>query len=86
VPSLVGLKQGEAEAFLAELGLRVARVEHLQPQQVKEPQRHERYGVGSVLQQEPAAGALLPRGGEVRLAVAAPPPQRDWPRSRPRPE
>jgi hypothetical protein len=86
VPSLVGLRQSEAEACLKGLGLRVARVEHWQTRQMKDPRPHERYGVGAVLQQEPAVGALLPRGGEVTLVVAAPPPQREWPLFRPRPD
>ncbi|HEY3080046.1 MAG TPA: PASTA domain-containing protein, partial [Chloroflexota bacterium] len=86
VPPLVGLKQSEAEAFVSELGLRLARVDLWQPGQMKDSRPYERYGVGAVLSQEPAAGALLPRGGEVRLAVAAPPPQREWPMFRPRPD
>ncbi|HEV8634348.1 MAG TPA: PASTA domain-containing protein [Chloroflexota bacterium] len=86
LPPLIGLKQSEAEAAVSGLGLRVAAVEHRQGWQMKDPRPHARYGVGSVLLQEPAAGTQLPRGGEVRLAVAAAPPQPDWPNGRPQPD
>ncbi len=62
LPDLVGLQEEEARALLESLGLEVGEV-----------QVRQRFGFnrGEVLEQLPAAGEEVPRGGEVHLVVGA---------------
>ena len=79
-PPLVGLRLSEAQALLASRRIGVAAVDYWQAAEMRDPGLHRRYGVGRVVFQEPAAD------GRVRLAVAAAPPQPEWPRGRARPD
>jgi len=60
VPDLVGMQEEQARAVLESLGLEVGEV-----------QERQRFGFsrGQVLEQIPAAGEEVPRGGEVHLVV-----------------
>jgi hypothetical protein len=80
LPPLVGLRLGEAQALLASRNVAVAAVDYWQFAEMRDPTLHRRYGAGRVIHQEPAAG------GQVRLVVAAAPPQPEWPRGRARPD
>jgi hypothetical protein len=80
LPALVGLRLGEAQALLASRNVAAASVEYWQSTDARATALHRRYGAGRVLHQERAPG------GQVHLAVAAAPPQSEWPRGRPRPD
>jgi serine/threonine-protein kinase len=70
VPPLAGLSQQDAVDTLTQ--------QHLDP--VTHPQYSEHVGRGLVISAEPSAGASLPRGSDVRLAVSRGPERHDVPR------
>jgi serine/threonine-protein kinase len=64
VPSLQGRQLAEAEQALADLGLRATQV----------PEDSTSVPAGTVLRTDPPAGALAPRGSEVKVITSAGPP------------
>jgi len=60
LPDLVGMQEEEARAVLAELGFVVGEVEN---------RARFGFGQGDVLETFPEAGAMVPRGGAIRLVV-----------------
>jgi hypothetical protein len=70
VPALVGLPEATAVQVLRRVGLTAGRVLHQRAPDLADPSPIQRYGVGSVIHQNPPAGAPLARGTAVDIAVA----------------
>jgi hypothetical protein len=70
VPSLVGLSEATAAQVLQHVGLRSGDVLHQRTSDLADPSPIRRYGVGSVIHQNPPPGAQLARGAAVDVAVA----------------
>ncbi len=70
VPSLVGLPEATALQVLRHVGLKAGGVLHRRAADLADPAAIQRYGVGSVIQQDPSPGAQLARGAPVDVVVA----------------
>jgi len=70
VPSLVGLSEATAAQVLEHVGLRSGDVQHQRAGDLTDPSPIKRYGVGSVIYQNPPPGTQLMRGQPVDVAVA----------------
>jgi hypothetical protein len=85
-PGLLGLRLADARRVVEARGLKLTIVTHQDASQLKDPWPIRFFGMGNVIHQEPNPGVRLPRGGEVRIAVAVEPPQAAYPLGRPRAE
>jgi hypothetical protein len=85
-PSLRGLRLADARRVIEARGLKLSVVTYQEAAQLKDSWPLRFFGVGNVIHQEPEAGARIVRGGEVRIAIGAEPPQPGYPLTRPRAE
>jgi len=85
-PPLLGLRLADAQRVIEARGLKLAVVTYQDASQLTDTWPLRFFGVGNVMHQEPAPGARVERGGEIRVAVGADPPQPSFPLGRPRAE
>lgn len=86
MPGLLGMRLADVERVVAARGLKLAIVTRQHAGELKDAWPVRFYGIGNVIHQEPDPGARVPRGGEVRVAIASALPAPEPPRARPRAE